>query len=134
LLESATQACADRSPVLMLAYDSEYPEPLHASRPIPDVGGIALVLSPTHTQQARARLQIQVRQESRTARSSAEVLAGPHTAHAAASESTTWEDLPNLIPALAGLLLLDALANRRSGVVDLPYFPGQSVAVRVQPC
>jgi hypothetical protein len=46
LLEALTQVVVDQTSVLLVAYDSAYPEPLHAVRPIPDAFGIAMVLSP----------------------------------------------------------------------------------------
>ena len=46
LLEALTQVVVDRVPVLLVAYDSGYPEPLHAVRPIPDAFGVAMVLAP----------------------------------------------------------------------------------------
>jgi hypothetical protein len=36
----------DRQITLLIAYDSEYPEPLHSKRPIPDCAGVALLLTP----------------------------------------------------------------------------------------
>ena len=46
LLEALTQVVVDRVPVLLVAYDSGYPEPLHGVRPIPDAFGVAMVLAP----------------------------------------------------------------------------------------
>jgi hypothetical protein len=46
LLEALTQVVVDRTPVLLVAYDSAYPEPLHGVRPIPDAFGVAMVLAP----------------------------------------------------------------------------------------
>jgi len=46
LLEALTQVVVDQVPVLLVAYDSEYPQPLHAKRPIPDTFGVAMVLTP----------------------------------------------------------------------------------------
>jgi len=40
LLEALTQATVDRESVLLVAYDTEYPPPLHAKRPIPDALGV----------------------------------------------------------------------------------------------
>jgi hypothetical protein len=135
LLEAALQAIADQLPVLMVAYDSEYPEPLHACRPIPDVGGIALVLSPRQTAQARARLQVGIHAQSPgPERLPPGHLAMPRPAGAAPASAMTLAHLPGFIPALAGLPLLDAIANRRSEQVELPYLPGRSLFVQVQPC
>src|SRR5260370_15274972 len=46
LLEALTQVAVDQIPVLLVAYDSEYPQPLHAKRQIPDAFGVAMVLTP----------------------------------------------------------------------------------------
>lgn len=44
LLEAAAQAVALRRPVLLVAADVPYPEPLHGARPLPDAFGLALLL------------------------------------------------------------------------------------------
>ncbi len=49
LLEALTQVLVDQTPVLLVAYDSAYPEPLHGVRPIPDAFGVAMVLAPVST-------------------------------------------------------------------------------------
>ena len=46
LLEALTQVAVDHMPLLLVAYDSEYPDPLHAKRPVPDAFGAAFLLSP----------------------------------------------------------------------------------------
>jgi hypothetical protein len=46
----------------------------------------------------------------------------------------TLANLAAFIPALAGLPLLEALANGRSASMALPYSPEQRVVVQVQPC
>ncbi len=56
LLEALTQIAADRVPVLLVAYDSEYPQPLHAKRPIPDCFGVAMVLTPQQQSGSLAKL------------------------------------------------------------------------------
>src|SRR5712672_1002676 len=56
LLEALTQVAVDQVPVLLVAYDSEYPQPLHAKRPIPDTFGVALVLTPHRRASSLARL------------------------------------------------------------------------------
>src|SRR5580700_5628584 len=45
LLEALTQVAVERTPVMLLAYDTQYPEPLNAKRTIPDAFGVALVLA-----------------------------------------------------------------------------------------
>lgn len=46
LLEAVAQCGAGGSPVLLVASDMPYPEPLHALRPLPDVFACALLLAP----------------------------------------------------------------------------------------
>ena len=46
LLEAASQVCAEREAVLLVAYDLPYPEPLHASRPFARPFAVALLLAP----------------------------------------------------------------------------------------
>jgi hypothetical protein len=135
LLEAATYACVEHVPVLMLACDSEYPEPLRGCRAIPDAGGIALVLSPTQTPQARACLQLRLRRGP-VAQAPAYGRPGAAAGSAGQGESTPMrlENIASFIPALAGMPLLEALANQVSTSIDLPYSPGQSVVVQVQAC
>jgi Beta-ketoacyl synthase, N-terminal domain len=45
LLEAATQSIAAGAPVLLVAYDTPYPEPLNATRPIPHSMGVAMVIN-----------------------------------------------------------------------------------------
>ena len=46
LLEAAVQCVSAQAPVLLVACDMPYPEPLHALRPLPDVFAMALLLVP----------------------------------------------------------------------------------------
>lgn len=47
LLEAALQCQATQAPVLLVACDVPYPEPLHTLRPVADVFAVALVLAPS---------------------------------------------------------------------------------------
>lgn len=58
LLEAMVQAHTAQAPILLVAYDSEYPPPLHAKRPIADTSALALVLSPTRGPHALAELRM----------------------------------------------------------------------------
>src|SRR5882757_6921619 len=49
LLEAVTQVAVDQTRVLLVAYDSPYPQPLNAKRPIPGPFGVAFVLAPVST-------------------------------------------------------------------------------------
>lgn len=46
LLEAASQCVATGRPVLFVATDAPYPEPLNAARPVLDAFGVAMVLAP----------------------------------------------------------------------------------------
>ena len=59
LVEAVTQVQSRRQAVLLVASDTPYPEPLHATRPLPDSLGVALVLAPGEAPQAIARLAVQ---------------------------------------------------------------------------
>ncbi len=56
LLEALTQVAVDGTPCLLIAYDSQYPEPLFGKRPIPDAFGTALLLSPEARPASLARI------------------------------------------------------------------------------
>ena len=53
LLEAAVQCLAGNEPVLLVAADVPYPEPLHSCRPLPDAFGVAMVLRPGRQLQLR---------------------------------------------------------------------------------
>lgn len=46
LVEAASQVCAERTAVLLVAYDVPYPQPLHAVRPYTRPFAVALLLAP----------------------------------------------------------------------------------------
>ncbi len=58
LLDALGQVVLDRQPTLLIAYDSEYPEPLHATRPLPDVAGVAVLLAPEHSERSLACITV----------------------------------------------------------------------------
>jgi Beta-ketoacyl synthase, N-terminal domain len=112
LIEAATLVQLTSQPVLLVASDSPYPEPLHATRPLPDHLGLALVLTPTETPQSWASLTINISTEA--------------TPHITPCASDSLDMLRRSIPAAAGLPLLAALApsataTTRSVVMD--YLP-----------
>ncbi|RBA25055.1 beta-ketoacyl synthase chain length factor [Herminiimonas fonticola] len=49
LLEAVVQCSVEKKPVLLVAYDAPYPEPLYAARPTMDQFAISLLLSPDVT-------------------------------------------------------------------------------------
>jgi hypothetical protein len=113
LLEALTQLTTEDTPVLLLAYDAPYPEPIHSFRPIPAAFAVALVLEPRSSDASFAQIEAQL-----TAGTPAR-LAGP------------LEELRCAIPAARGLPLLELLARGASGTAVLDYFPQRSLSVQV---
>jgi Beta-ketoacyl synthase, N-terminal domain len=118
LLEAVVQVNSSTVPVLLLAYDSEYPEPILSKRYMPDAGGIALVLSNAPSERCLARIDVCVSQEG-----------FPSTMNDAALES-----LRRSIPALEGLPLLAHLAQGKAATISLRYFSPATLTIEIHPC
>jgi hypothetical protein len=117
LLDALGQVVVDRQTTLLIAYDSEYPRPLFAKRPVPDVAGVGLVLAPQ-----------------RTERSLAQITVAPDTANAEPLADAALENLRTAIPALRALPLLRKLALGEGGAICLDYLPPMQLGVAIQPC
>ncbi len=117
VLDALAQVTASGRPVLLVAYDAEYPEPIRSLRKVPDAAGIALLLSPAQSSANRARLTVRLDDGAAT------TLADP-----------VLEALRLSNPALRGLPLLDCLARRAAGEVRLEYLAPLTLAVEVAPC
>ena len=117
LLEALTQLAVDRGPVLLVAYDTEYPQPLHAKRPIPDAFGVALVLAAQKSATSMARLEAALTSDQHT------TLSDP-----------LLEALRQAIPAARCLPLLAALASRTPSETVLEYLDVSRMHVRIEPC
>ena len=117
LLEALTQVAVDGMPVLLVAYDSEYPQPLHAKRPIPDVFGVAMVLTPQRRATSLAKLN-------------AALTGSSH----GRLEDPLLETLRTAIPAARSLPLLRLLATRARGTAILEYLDVSRMEVQVEPC
>jgi len=115
LLEAIVQAHASRAPRLLIAYDTAYPEPLHAKRPIPDAFAVALVLVPDRTERAIARLSLS--------------LGDGETDHCL---NPALETLRASNPAARSLPLLAALAQQRPGRLALDYLAPPQLWVQVE--
>ncbi|HZT56171.1 MAG TPA: beta-ketoacyl synthase chain length factor [Burkholderiaceae bacterium] len=120
LIEAAASVALGGAPLLLVASDSPYPEPLARTRPLPDHFGLALVLTPAPTARSIAALSI-----------------GLVGADQAASACNTCEDaaldaLRRAVPAAAALPLLVALARGGApGAVVLDYLAATRVRVEV---
>jgi len=117
LLDAMAQVAVDGQPVLLVAYDSEYPEPLHAHRSTPDCGGLALLLSAQRSHVSLASIT------TTHSRAPAEKLEVP-----------ALEGLRLSIPALRALPLLQRLAHGTSGPVVLDYLAPMQLQVELQLC
>ena len=118
LLEAIAQVAVDGTHVALIVYDTDYPEPLHATRPVPDAFGVALVLGPAPTSRSLARIAIALERGN-----------GPLTPLA----DPALERMRNDFPAGRALPLLQVLASRPGSParVRLGYLPGLALAVEV---
>ena len=117
LLDALAQVVCGQAPVLLVAYDSEYPQPLFAKRDTPDVAGVALVLSPTRSASSLAGITL------RTTRSAAQPMDDP-----------ALERLRQQVPALRALPFLQSMARGEPGAVVLDYLAPQQLEMDVSPC
>ncbi len=117
LLDALAQVGVEAAPVLLVAYDSEYPEPIFSKRSIPDAAGIALLLAPQQTERSIAR-----------------IVASPTRDAAARLEQGELEQLRTAIPAMRALPLLRLIARGEPGHVCLDYLPPMQLDVTVEPC
>jgi hypothetical protein len=117
LLESMIQTSVDQRPVLLVAYDTEYPPPLHIKRPIPDALGVAMLFTPEKTARSLAKIEATV------------------TAEACDSMANSQlEALRRAIPAARALPLLGLLATGAGGRAIIEYLDVSRIAVQVDAC
>lgn len=113
LLEAAVQCAATGAPVLLVATDVPYPEPLHAVRPVADVMAVALLLAPGDGTGRGLSLEV--------------TAAWPATPCA----QPGFEALRQGIPAARALPLLQALAAPDATTLMLEGLPGMGLQLRV---
>jgi len=114
LLEALAQLAAGAERVLLLAYDLDYPPPLHAKRPITDAFGVGLVLAaPTAAAAPRLHLSLSA-------------------APAQRLPDAQLEALRTQVPAARCLPLLQLLARRQPGRVLIDYLDRVSMALEVE--
>ena len=131
LLEALTQVVVDRVPVLLVAYDSGYPEPLHGVRPIPDAFGVAMVLAPVSAHMPAPAVH---------AFSDAREAPAPFIITAALTDDSAdlmtdaqLEAMRATIPAARCLPLLSKLARQEHGRVVIDYLEEQRLSIEVSP-
>ena len=121
LLEAMAQVAVDGVAVLLLAYDTDYPQPLFAVRPVPDTMGVGLLLSPQRGPRSLGRLMLHT--GATFTREPAQTLADPALERIRAS-----------LPAARCLPLLRALAMAQRQTVVIDYLDGLQLAVQAEPC
>jgi hypothetical protein len=117
LLEAVTQVTVDRQSLLLVAYDTEYPEPIDAKRHVPDAFGVALVLTPERRPASLARMEVALSEDP------ADRLGDP-----------LLEALRVSIPAARSLPLLRHLARGDIGRTTLDYLDVARLVVDIEPC
>lgn len=115
LLEAAVQVHASGAPVMLVASDVPYPEPLHAKRPVADVFSLAMVLVPPRP----GLVTLGVAHE----REAAPTACG----HAGLDAVRAG------IPAARALPLLQAIAARRAARIVVEGASGASLVCEVSP-
>jgi hypothetical protein len=116
LLEGLARIAADPAqPVLVLAYDAPYPEPLHHARPIADSFAVALALAAPGSDRGTL-VEVEMGR------------GAPSTMQDASLEAARRG-----IPAARSLPLLALLANGVAGEATLDYLDAVTLRVRVTP-
>lgn len=117
LLEAAARLAVNPAqPVLLIAFDSPYPEPLNAARPMIDAFGVALAFSAAGNTGAGPVITVDLEREAPT------VLDNPGL-----------ERLRLGVPAARALPLLCRLAARQPGHVAIEYLAELATVVEVRP-
>ncbi len=117
LLEALTQVVVDDTRCVLMASDTDYPEPVYSVRPLPDVLGIALVLAPQRSPQTIAQITVAITYDA-----------------ADQLDDVALEALRLAIPAARGLPLLRAIAQQKATRVVLDYLDSTRLAVAVSAC
>ena len=107
LLAALSQLPGLAAPLLLVASDTPYPEPLHAARNLPDAMGVGLVLAAGRIPGA-------------TAHCHARLLPPGHGGELTPCRNAALEDLRERIPCARALPLLEALARRQPARIVVP--------------
>lgn len=114
LLEALPLVVSLEKPVLLIAFDSAYPDPLNAIRPIPYPFGVGMVFSPVQTAQSLASVRFALTDEA-----------------SAQMEDAALEALRLMVPAARALPMLALLANQTAGRVVVDYLAPSQLAIEV---
>lgn len=121
LLEAMTQVAIEQTAVLLVAYDTDYPEPLRSVRPLPDSFAVALVLAPQRSERSLAQWTLEP--------------ASCFT-HAATEQLDidALEQIRKSIPAARCLSLLRSVSMQSTGGIVLDYLEDLRLTVQARPC
>jgi hypothetical protein len=117
LLEACAQVRTSQQPLLLVAYDTAYPEPIHSKRSLPDAFGVAMVLAPGREACSLARLAVALTAER------------PDDL-----PETSLESLRTAIPAARSLPLLRRIGLPDPGRAVLDYLGETRLRVDVDQC
>lgn len=117
LLEALTLVIVNQTKVLLFVYDTGYPEPLHARRPIPDAFGVAFVLAPAASGRTLAKLRAEL------GVAPSERMGDPR-----------MEALRASTPAARSLPLLRCLASREATRITVDYLEPTNLTLEISPC
>lgn len=119
LLAALVQLPGASAPVLLVSSDTPYPEPLNATRPLPDTMGVGLVLGAAGDSAAGVRLK-------------ARLLPVGQAGAATPCRNAALEDLRERIPAARALPLLEAIARGQPARVVLPGSPQLALEIELE--
>ena len=115
LIEAMGRVAADPgAAVVLISYDAPYPEPLNATRPIPDGFAVALVLAAPASGSRGTVIHVEA--------------AGGNTAPTGFPDPAL-ESLRRAIPAARSLPLLALLASEKPGKAVLEYLDGMAISI-----
>jgi hypothetical protein len=117
LLEALSLVVTDKSKVMLVACDLDYPTPLREKRPIADAFAVALLLQPAADSGSLARLSCALGSQS-----------------VATMHRPEFESLRVSAPAARVLPLLEAIAIGQPGITNLEYLNTLSLTATVTPC
>ncbi|CAL62989.1 Conserved hypothetical protein [Herminiimonas arsenicoxydans] len=117
LLEAAVQCSVEKRPVLLVAYDTPYPEPIHGVRPIADQFAVSMLLTPEATTTSMTAIALDLHRTSLTT-----------------MENSALENVRSGIPAARALPLMQSLAQLPVHIsapdIYLEYVNDQSLRVK----
>lgn len=114
LLEAATQIATTGRPCLLVVFDTVYPVPLHALRPVPCPFGLGLVLNPT-----------------RAAATKASIALAPTDAPPTRMADPKLEEFRQQVPTARSLPLLERIARGEAGEVVIDYLDDMQLQVNL---